>query len=227
MYPTDARLDEVGPGVFELRDVSTNLDEPNFGAGAFDPVPFAVGEMTARTSAVPIAPGVDIEAGDEFTFEIALCDGAINTYVREALRDGQIGFVLASLHPAVGGPGGGFDGSYPFFHFSEGAGPPATLEIVFDVVGVTTCLGDLDGDGSTLLGDFSDLLLVLRPVGVRRDLRRLQRRRRGDAGRLRPVRQRLRLRGARDRTRATAIPDRRRPLGARVHARRAARRRAR
>ncbi len=139
-YPID--FDDQGMP----RDVSTNLDEPNLGANAFNPRPLAIG-------ACALQPGATITDGTVFTFVVRLSDPAVRKYVREGLQAGQLGFSLATLHPASGDPSGGSGGNYPFFYMTENGSGAATLDITYEIA-PPGCVGDLDGDGDTDVFDF-------------------------------------------------------------------------
>ena len=136
-----------------LRDVSNNLDEPNAGAGAFNPVPFAIGTTT-------LAPGALITPGTVFTFTIAPGPGGTPTdatrYIQRGLASGQLGLVVATLLPASGGPGGGEGGEYLFFTLSEGGAGAPTMRLELDAP-TPACIGDMDCITGTNAGDFTVL----------------------------------------------------------------------
>lgn len=146
IYPTDY-AGQV------LRDVSNNLDEPNAGANAFNPVPFAVGTCS-------LAPGAPITPGTVFTFTITPGPGGTPTdairYIQRGLSNGQLGFVIATLLPASGGPGGGGGGNYVFFQMSENGANAATLRIELTAP-APACIGDIDCVSGTSAADFTVL----------------------------------------------------------------------
>jgi hypothetical protein len=128
------------------RDVSHNLDEPNLGLNAFNPHFFAIGQTSLN-------PGDIITDGTVFTFDVNIADPDILNYIREGLAVGQLGFSVATLHPAVGGPSGGDGGAYPFFYLTENGTNTPTMEIVYQI-GSPACTGDMDGDGDVDVFDF-------------------------------------------------------------------------
>jgi hypothetical protein len=132
------------------RDVSDNLDEPNLGANAFNPHYFAIGTTS-------LTPGATIIDGTVFTFNVNISDPDILNYIRQGLAAGQLGFAIAGLLPATGGPGGGGGGDYPFYYMTENGSNAPTLEIVYHVG--PACSGDIDGDGDTDVFDFAILAL--------------------------------------------------------------------
>lgn len=128
------------------RDASDNLDEPDLGAFAFNVHPFAIGTTSLN-------PGDPVTDGTVFTFDVDVSDPAILNYIREGLAAGQLGFAIATLHPATGGPDGGAGGAYPFFYLTENGSNTPTLQIDY-TIGPPPCVGDLDGDGKTNVFDF-------------------------------------------------------------------------
>lgn len=121
------------------RDVSNNLDEPNQGANEFDVNAFAIGT-------IPRGAGDAIQIGDAFTFAVNVNDPHIRSYLQQGLADGQLGFVLATLQPAV------FDGSgsgdYCRWNLTEAGTGAATLEIVYAIAS-DECPGDVTTTGAS------------------------------------------------------------------------------
>lgn len=142
VYPIDFE-----PGTGAPRDVSNNLDEPNAGAGAFMPVHFAAGQIPGKT------PGTALVAGDTYTFQIDLTDPDIKNYIRQSLRDGQLGLVATSLMPASQTDTGG-TGSFARFALRSTSANPPTMSITYEV----RCPGDWNGDNTTAVGDILDYL---------------------------------------------------------------------
>jgi hypothetical protein len=143
------------------RDVSNNLDEFNDGAGAFEANPFAIGTTTE------LGPGDPLTIGTTLEFDIDLSDPDVLRYVREGLQKGELGFVLATLHPASGGPGGGGGGDYPGFSLAPTGDAPATLRLQYTVP-TPACAGDINCDGVTDVFDFADLASNFGAVASRR-----------------------------------------------------------
>ena len=87
--------------------------------------------------AMPLATGVNsgltlgewVPQGSSLTFNIDLTSAAAQSYVNKGLNAGSLRFMVSSLHPASGGPGGG-TGSviYPAFFTKEN---PAAVELGF------------------------------------------------------------------------------------------------
>ena len=137
-----------------LRDVSNNLDEPNAGVGAFNPVPFAIGTTTS------LAPGALLTPGTVLTFTMTPGPGGQLTdalrYIRRGLEHGQVGFVVATLLPASGDAGGGQGGDYVRIAMTENGIGAATLRIELTTP-APACPGDLDCSGGTNISDFNVL----------------------------------------------------------------------
>ncbi len=80
----------------------------------FEANPAAIGK-TAELS-----PGDAIPAGTAFTFDVDLCDESARAYVQRSLAEGTLAFIITSLEPASGGPGGGTGSpTYPAFYTKE------------------------------------------------------------------------------------------------------------
>lgn len=121
------------------RDVSNNFRD------AFDPVPFAIGQ---------VAPGDlngdgTMKDGALITFDLNLANPDVLAYVRAALDMGRLNLLATSLHPASqGGPA-----TRPEFDAKELglAGTPASLEIQGAVVPEPGALG-IFALGAAMLG---------------------------------------------------------------------------
>ncbi len=70
--------------------VANNVDYLNDGAAGFESSPFAVGVSS-------LAPGANLVAGTELTFDVDLSNPAILGYLQSGLDKGQLGFVLSTL----------------------------------------------------------------------------------------------------------------------------------
>jgi hypothetical protein len=70
--------------------VANSVDYLNDGAAGFESNPFAVGVST-------LAPGANLVAGTELTFDVDLSNPAILEYVQSGLDKGQLGFVFSTL----------------------------------------------------------------------------------------------------------------------------------
>ena len=131
------------------RDVSNNVDSLNSGIDGFDPIPFAVGQAVRNENA--IAPGTEIIAGDEFVFDVDVSNPEILRYVQTGLAEGQLGFVVTSMHgTGVMGAGDPFVNLATSNHFAIAA-PVFEVAVTvndgfagdFDMDGVLTAL-DID-----------------------------------------------------------------------------------
>jgi len=80
----------------------------------FEATPMAIGTTSQLT------PGDLIPAGTAFTFDVDLCDESARAYVQRSLAAGKLAFIISSLEPASGGPGGGTGSpTYPAFYTKE------------------------------------------------------------------------------------------------------------
>lgn len=140
VYPID--FDESG----NPRDVSSNLDEPNQGANAFNVTPFAIGTTTDRN------PGDIIQIGDRFTFEIDITNPHILEYLQQGLAQGQLAFVLATLHPSVF-DGVSTEGSYTGFYLSTNGQDAFTLRLEYST-GSPCDTADIDNSGQVNISDY-------------------------------------------------------------------------
>ena len=130
------------------RDVSNNIDE------AFDPVPFAVGVNGSLSSGDPVP------LDTELTFELNVDDPCIQGYLGQALDEGMLDLVVASIFLAVQQQAG----TFPKVYCKEdvlvelGVVSAARLEMT---VG-TGIPGDLDENG---IVNVTDLLILLGQFG--------------------------------------------------------------
>ena len=101
-------------------DVSDSVGE------AFETTPFAIG-ITDE-----VAPGRLVPSDTEFRFEMNLTDLSIRGYFQQALNDGALGLMVASLHASTQ------DGAqtYPRFYTREGALPELrpSIEITYQII---------------------------------------------------------------------------------------------
>lgn len=80
----------------------------------FEAMPLAVGVNADLT------PGALVPAGSSLTFNIDLATPGAAEYLTRGMRAGQVRFMVSSLQPASGGPGGGTgDVVYPSFFTKE------------------------------------------------------------------------------------------------------------
>jgi hypothetical protein len=103
------------------RDVSNNV------LGAFDPNPWAVGQITGLT------PGGNVPINTAITFDLDLANPDVVAYLVDGVNDGELFLAASSLHPAAqGGPP-----TYPVFYLDAGGvslGDTATLELELTAV---------------------------------------------------------------------------------------------
>ncbi|MEX0876509.1 MAG: GC-type dockerin domain-anchored protein [Phycisphaerales bacterium] len=132
----------------EAVDISNNLKQE------FDATPMAIG-MTDS-----VLPGEFVPADTALSFEVDLCQPGIRDFLAQGLSDGEVRFVVTSLHEASGGKGGGTgDITYPFWYTKENPiaqilGYSATLDLRVRVGSV----GDYNGDGQFNFFDVSEFL---------------------------------------------------------------------
>jgi len=138
VYPTDF----VGP---DVRDVSNNVRE------GFDPVPFAVGQMTG------VNPGALVPVDSVMTFDLDVNAPSVQAYLREAAASGMIRLVVTSLQPASSGGGGGpGSGSFATFYCKEIGIPEFSAQFSITVAPLVT--GDADGSGTVAFPDITAVL---------------------------------------------------------------------
>lgn len=102
-------------------DASNNVDPDGTGTNGFDPVVFGVGQAA-------IAEGVDVPLPTTFTFNLDVAQPQVQAYLQQALHDGLLGLVIATLHPAEFGG----DVTYPVWDQKESVvGVPASLQIAY------------------------------------------------------------------------------------------------
>lgn len=111
-----------------VRDVSNFVDFSNDGDAGFEPTPFAIGQSA-------LTAGSSVPQNTTFTFDVNLADANTLAYIQHGLNSGQLGFTLASLHPAAFGGAA----TYPSFWLDESGipaigGTPVTLAINYTVV---------------------------------------------------------------------------------------------
>ncbi|MCH8152311.1 MAG: hypothetical protein IH830_08070 [Planctomycetes bacterium] len=146
VYPTDSNP------TCEDGDISNNIDE------RFDPLPFGIGSNDA------LMQGDPVPIDTELTFEIDVTDPCVQAYLQQALDEGMLDFVVASIFPAVKQQ----EGSFPKFYTKEnplvkvGRVSAARLDMTVEVDDTPGPLGDLDGDG--IVG-ILDLLILLSQWG--------------------------------------------------------------
>jgi hypothetical protein len=104
-----------------LVDVSNSIDSDGSFTNGFDPTPFAIGTA-------PITPGDPIPLPTTFTFDLAVNQPLIQAYLQNALDQGILGLVLATLHPSsFMGPA-----VFPVWDQKENVvGQPASLTLTY------------------------------------------------------------------------------------------------
>jgi len=133
-----AIFDAAGNGV----DVSRQVRQH------FEATPMAVGVNDTLT------PGQLVPAGTPLTFRIDLNNAAVQAYLASGFNNGIVTFMVTSLHPASGGPGGGTGpAAYPAFFTKENGLAQAnhyTASMSFNVAGFPGADFNVDGgiDGS-------------------------------------------------------------------------------
>lgn len=109
----------------------------------FDATPFAVGQISS------LSPGALVPEGAEVAFALNTADAAMQAYVARSLSAGRLQFMISTLSPASGGPGGGTGTpTYPAFYTKENALSSALgYQPKLDLVVQLTDPGDYNGDG--------------------------------------------------------------------------------
>lgn len=131
------------PAVFDEAGVPTDVS--NDVVQQIDYTPFAIGTIAGVT------PGHKVPALSEMVFDVSVCDPAVRAYVRRGLSVGRLYFLVSTLQPGTGGPGGGSGVTYPDFVTKEAfPGFSAKLEVTVTIGD----LADVTGDGEVELDDF-------------------------------------------------------------------------
>jgi hypothetical protein len=104
-----------------LVDVSNSIDMDSSFTNGFDPTPFAVGTAS-------VTPGAAIPLPTTFTFDLDTDHPLIQSYLQDALDDGILSLMLATLHPSsFMGPA-----VFPVWDQKENVvGTPAALTITY------------------------------------------------------------------------------------------------
>jgi len=137
------------------RDISNNLTDD------FDPVPWSVGQIN------DVAPGEIIPAYSIMNFEVDVSDPDIQCYIRTAMADGLLEFMITSLHPASE-PGSGGESNYPDWVLKEnplvklGVTTAPGMLLSVEIVEPSGVAGDVSGDGWV---NVEDLLATLAAFG--------------------------------------------------------------
>ena len=147
VYPVDFN------GACEPRDISNNVD------GAFDPVPFGV--ATTDT----LLAGDQVPSGTVLTFEIDVDNACARQYLGEALDEGMLFVLVASIFPAVEQQAGAFPKIYCKEDLLVQLGVVDAAQLLMTVT-VGGPAGDLDGDGLVGITDFLILLGAWGPCGA-------------------------------------------------------------
>lgn len=130
------------------RDISRQVRQ------RFEAFPMAIGV----TNEVP--PGQLMPAPTELSFRMDLCSTGARRYIQRGLQQGKLMFMVTSLSPAQGGPGGGTgEVIYPEIYTRDNAiaivlGAEPKMDFVVNI----GRLADVDGDGGVTI---DDLLLYL------------------------------------------------------------------
>lgn len=143
-----ANIDASGAVV---ADVSRNVRQ------GFDASSLAVGQTSE------VSPGATMPAGTNLTFTLDVNDVAARRYVQQGLQAGKLVFVVSSLHPASGGPGGPSGARvYPVFFSKENA-IASVLDVAPKLVFEGRVRGDLDynNDGNIDPSDIDAYFSIL------------------------------------------------------------------
>ena len=136
------------PAIFDSNGVATDVSRQV--RLRFEAMPWAIGTTT------DVNPGDLIPAGTVLNFNIDLCDPTARAYIANAVQFGQLNFMITSLIPATGGPGGGTGPrEYPQFACKEGYPDFASTITLVVRVGPQA---DFNGDGFVDFFDFNDFV---------------------------------------------------------------------
>ncbi len=120
IYPTDFAMGASIDGA--SRDVSNNV------TAAFDPVPFAIGQIAPAD----LNPDGTAKEDATIVFTLNLANPDVLRYLQLSLNEGRVSFLATSLHPAAqGGPT-----VYPTYYTKENllGGTPGQLDLQVQVV---------------------------------------------------------------------------------------------
>jgi len=122
----------------------------------FESTPMAIGRIAGFIG------GERPVAGTAMTFDVDLSDAATREYISRGLREGKLRFMVTSLEPASGGPGGGTGSpTYPAFYMRENVISPAyTATLDLEVTAMAEF--DMNQDGNL---DQDDLHYLVNVVG--------------------------------------------------------------
>lgn len=139
-----ATIDDAG----NTTDVSRQVRQ------RFDAQPLSIG-LTNE-----VAPGNLMPQGTVLTFRVDLCSAGARRYVQRGLQQGRLLFIISTLEPASGGPGGGTGApTYPKFYTKEN--PTAIALGLESKLNFTTNLGriaDVNGDEGVTIDDLLQYL---------------------------------------------------------------------
>jgi len=126
-----------------VRDISRQVRE------RFESYPMAIGLTES------VVPGELIPAVTELTFRVDLCSTGARRYIQRGLQQGRLMFMVTSLAPAQGGPGGGTgEVIYPEMYTKENAIAVALqAEPKMEFVVNIGRLADVNGDGGVTIDD--------------------------------------------------------------------------
>jgi hypothetical protein len=110
--------------------------------------PFAIGQVPTATV------GTAVPADSNMAFTLNVSDPAIQAYLGRSMNLGRLQFMISTLSPATGGPGGGTGNpTYPGFYTKENAlalpliaRPKLRLELAYVDPGDYNGDGGVDGD---------------------------------------------------------------------------------
>ncbi|MCE7974719.1 MAG: hypothetical protein DYG92_10435 [Leptolyngbya sp. PLA1] len=153
-FPPQEGVRSVFAAVFDEAGNATDISRQV--RQRFESTPMAIGMIPGLTG------GERPNAGTAMSFQVDLSSATTRDYITRGLREGRLRFIVTSLEPASGGPGGGTGSpSYPAFYMRENLISPAfgaTLDI--DVVALPEF--DVNQDGSL---DQDDVVYLINVVG--------------------------------------------------------------
>lgn len=140
-----AEIDAEGSVV---RDISRQVRQ------RFEAFPMAIGVTNS------VQPGAIIPATTELTFRVDLCSPGARRYIQRGFQQGKLMFMVTSLAPAQGGPGGGTgEVIYAEFYTKENAIAVALqAQPKLDFAVNIGRLADVNGDGGVTIDDLLQYL---------------------------------------------------------------------
>lgn len=165
-FPPQEGVRSAFAAVFDVAGSATDISRQV--RQRFESTPMAIGRIAGMVG------GERPAAGTAMTFDVDLGDAVTREYIARGLRDGKVRFMVTTLEPASGGPGGGTGTpSYPAFYMRENLISPA-YAATLDIEVTAMAEYDMNQDGNMDQDDLSYLVNVVgggdNPTGLDPDL---------------------------------------------------------